>query len=249
MKKAMLLALSLFVVARVHSAQAHSPYYTAVDTISVDGRESVSLKLLNGDGIFFADPMRAVVIDQHGTLLAASPLSVALTLLCRSVGHQRTCVVYDELPRMIYETKPSLWRNVGVIEEDGRPIEYPEYEMEERGFIQRKATIAETASAEFAGAIQRWPSTAIAIVWWTTFWLLILPVLGRLFGRGRRLGPVSVMLRLFVGTLMMPVTAHLWLLAPYSKSYFVVVSMTGALLAWLMTNRRKLLLYKIAFNR
>jgi len=35
------------------------------------------LKLLNGDGIFFADPIRAMIVDNDGKLLAVSPMSTA----------------------------------------------------------------------------------------------------------------------------------------------------------------------------
>jgi hypothetical protein len=240
MKRALLIIVSIFGVIQVYSAQAHSPYYTSVEVLSASGRENVFLKLLNGDGIFIADPMRAVVVDQHGTLFAVSPLSGALTLLCTSVDRQRTCVAYDELSRMIYEPKPELWRNAGALEEDGRPIKYPEYKMTEFGFEQRRATAAEIARAEFKGVIQSGLVTAIAIAWWMLFWLLILPVAKRLLGGKGRPGFVSIVLRLLAAALMVPVTAYCWLLSPYSVFYFAFVLITGAIVAWLMMNMRRM---------
>lgn len=238
MKTVTSLILIIIATLQTHRAWAHSPYYSSTESFSANGQDDITLKLLNGDGIFFADPMRAVVVDQHGNLLAASPMSTALTLVCTITAPQRTCFAYDELSQVIYEPKPDLWQDAGTIEKDGRPIAYPEDGMTDFGFAQRSATATEVVRAELAGAVKSLPSTTIGIAWWMLFWLLILPIVWRLFGRGRRLGLVSIVLRLLTAALMMVLTAYGWLLSPYSAFYLVLVSMAGAFVARLVTSLR-----------
>ncbi len=237
MKIAISFIMIITATAHARPALAHSPYYSSIGDLAVDSRKDVSLKILNGDGIFFADPKRAVVVDHDGNLLAASPMSMALTLVCPTIDRHRTCIVYDEISLSIYEPRPDLWRHAGSIEKDGRPIPYPE-EMTEFGFTQRSATATEIAMAEFQGAVRSWLTTALSLAWWMLLWLFILPVGGRLFGRVRRLGLVSIVLRLLTAALMMLMTAYGYLLSPYSVVYLAVISVTGALLAQLTTNLR-----------
>ncbi len=61
-------------------AAAHSPYYKRSETIHAEGQNEARLALLSGDGIFFADPVRAVIVDPAGHLLAVSPISTTLDL-------------------------------------------------------------------------------------------------------------------------------------------------------------------------
>lgn len=133
--------LCLFLISAVagffgNPARAHSPYYTEVADLPGGAAGPVSLKLWHGDGIFFADPVRAVVVDAQGVLLAASPVSTSLQIGCGSAWLERRCLAYDSLTRIVYETRPGMWDRWGLIEQDGKPNSYPEYMGEAFGFSE-----------------------------------------------------------------------------------------------------------------
>ena len=221
------------------SAVAHSPYYSRAEVISAPGYENALIKLLHGDGIFFADPMRAVVVDQGGTLLAVSPLSLTLRIVCKGIDTGRRCVAYDLLSRTIYEPRPERWWDAGVQEEEGRPLQYPEFMESEFGFVERAANAAETASFEIKIALRSWRSTLVAVGWWTLFWVLVMPVARVLLGGRRGLSLVSAVLRLGGATLMVLLTAWFWLLGPYSVFYLTLVVIFGAMNGLLITRIRR----------
>lgn len=223
-------------------ATAHSPYFSQSEAISAQQHQTVTLKLLNGDGIFFADPMRAVVVDQTGALLAASPSSAALRIYCEQGGVARQCLVYDNLTRTVYQPVEDEWRNHGPIEKDGKPQRFPEDMTSDFGFAGRAATLGETLRFEIAGLATSWMTTGIALAWWMLFWLLLLPVGRYALGADRRLtiGRIVVLMAQTVGALLMiPMATYAWLLAPYSVVYLAFVVTGGAMIAHLLTRWRK----------
>jgi hypothetical protein len=220
---------------------AHSPYFSQSEAMSSARYQAVTLKLLNGDGILFADPIRAIVVDQHGTLLATSPLSPTLRIYCEESGPQRQCLVYDDLARTIYQPVEDEWRDDGPLEKDGKPQRYPEGKMSEFGFDERGATIGEIARFELAGMFASWKTTGVAIAWWALFWLLLRPVARYILGPDRRLtiGRITALLVRTAGALLMiPVATHAWLIAPYSMIYLAVVVTGGAMIALMLARWR-----------
>lgn len=73
---------ALFCIASI--AHGHSPYFSERIKIEHPDWGSIDFAILNGDGIFFADPGRVVVIDPQGELLAIGPLTPAPILTCRN---------------------------------------------------------------------------------------------------------------------------------------------------------------------
>lgn len=223
-------------------AAAHSPYFSQSVPIAATDHEAVTLKLLKGDGLFFSDPARAVVVSRDGRLLAASPGSASLRIICDGTGPPRNCVVYDELAHTIYQPSERDWRDGGLIEKDGQPQSYPEEIQADFGFVGRPANLGEMTRFEVNGLVTSWQTTGVALAWWTSFWLLLLPVARFLLGRG---GPanitalVALLLRTAGALSMIPVTAYAWLMAPYSALYLAFVVLLGALTAHLMTIRRR----------
>ncbi len=221
-------------------AAANRAYFTQPEPISAEGYPDAQLKLLHGDGVLFADPIRAVVVGQDGELLAASPQSPALQLSC---DHQRhRCLVYDELAFRIYEPAADKWQAEGLVEQDGEPQRSPEDIVSDYGFDARQATLSEIVKFEAAGLASSWMTTAFALAWWTAFCLLLLTVIRDAFGRARRLTIrtiVSLLARTAVALVMIPLATYAWLLAPYSIVYLGIVLTAGAIVALPIAFRRR----------
>lgn len=223
-------------------ATAHMPYFSQSEPIPATGYESATLRLLNGDGVFLSDPARAVVVSQDGRLLAATPASMSLRIVCDGAKLPRNCLAYDDLTRTVYQPAERDWRDDGLIDKDGQPQAFPENLASGFGFVGRPATLGEIVWFEAAGLMTCWKTTGIALAWWTAFWLLLLPVARFLLGRR---GPptIAALLTLLLRTAgalsMIPVTAYAWLMAPYSVLYLAFVVVLGAMAAHLLTGRRK----------
>lgn len=234
--------LGILAVASVGPSAAHTPYFTQSERIDSTTHGEVTLRLLSGDGILFSDPMRAVIVSQEGRLLAASPMSASLRIVCQGTGPQRQCLAYDELTHQVYRPSEQLWRDGGLIEADGRPQAYPEDMTSEFGFQERQATLAEIFGFEVTGLVTSWQTTGVALAWWTAFWVLLLPVARFIVGRSAppSIGTlVTLLLRTAGALLMIPITAYAWLVAPYSAVYLAFVVPLGAMAAHLTTGRRR----------
>lgn len=222
-------------------AVAGLPHFSQTEPIPATEYKAVTLRLLQGDGVFLSDPARAVVISGDGRLLAASPISTSLRIVCDGSDRLRACRAYDELSRIVYQPEEREWRDGGLIEKDGQPQSTPDDIASDFGFIGRPATLGEVIKFEAGGLVASWGTTGIALAWWTSFWLLLLPVARSLLGRD---GPtnigilINLLLRTAAALLMIPVTAYAWLMAPYSGVYLAFVVVIGAMAAHLMTVRR-----------
>jgi hypothetical protein len=59
-------------IALVQPGSAHSPYFSRSAEISLPDGSRGQLRLLHGDGIMASDPVRLVLLDPSGRLLARS---------------------------------------------------------------------------------------------------------------------------------------------------------------------------------
>ncbi|MCP4070806.1 MAG: hypothetical protein GY742_03585 [Hyphomicrobiales bacterium] len=224
---------------------AHSPYYTQTESIGGLNNQIVVMKLLHGDGIFFADPIRAVIVDEDGMLLAASPMSTTLFLSCKGGEVSRECVAYDELRGLIYQPTKSLWKTTELLEKNGKPETYPEYRMEEYGFTKYEASFTDVMKYEAQSIMASPISTAILVVWWTVIWSLVTPLFWRFKGSGWRIRNASafaallIVLRLVCVAALVLATAYGWLLDPYSLYFFIFVVLFGATVALMLTKPKE----------
>lgn len=221
---------------------AHAPIFSQSQPISASSYEAPTLRLLNGDGGILSDPVKAVVVSRDGKLLAASPLSASLRLLCEGGEGERQCVAYDDITRTIYRPLERDWQDHGMIEKDGQPLSLPEDITSGFGFSGRPATLGEVIKFETAGLLASWPTTGLALIWWTAFWVLLRPVTRFVIGRSELSGIgtlLTLLLRTAGALLMIPITAYAWLMAPYSVVYLAFVVLAGAVAAHLMTILRK----------
>jgi len=200
------------------------------------------MKLLHGDGIFFADPIRAVILDGDGKLLAVSPMSTALFVACDyEEGFSRKCNVYDELRHLVFTPDRASWKATELLEVSGKPQKYPSYNMEEYGFSKRKASVIEIVKYEALSIAASPFLTVVALVWWFVIGWLICPLYWRLKENTWRIREfsftvfVEVILRLVCISVLVVLAGYGWLLEPYSLPYFIFVSLSGAVLALFIT--------------
>lgn len=88
---------------------AHSPYFTQTEQIVLPDGSPGEMRLLHGDGIFFADPVRVVVLDQNKRLLARSSKSRSMQLICRP--QTLSCKGYDANRFTVLVLEPATFRS------------------------------------------------------------------------------------------------------------------------------------------
>jgi hypothetical protein len=122
------------------------------------------MRLLNGDGIFLADPTRIVLLDQENRLLARSRESVGISLVCDS--DRESCWGYAHDKGRLLALDPSSFRHGGQVvpgplQRDG--LGEIQHGNESWGFTEREASIAEYIEAEWVLA-QECPMTIALFV-------------------------------------------------------------------------------------
>ncbi|MGX9356463.1 hypothetical protein ACS3SW_15255 [Roseobacteraceae bacterium S113] len=155
-------------------ALAYSPYLADKTSVHLDNGGSVTLALWYGDGILGPDPVRVVVFDEVGSLLAVGPLATSLTLRCQRPALSE-CRVYDHDARLIYTFFPQP--PFGKIEwtDAGAPGQCPSSYGEEFGFEALPVGSLTAMSWEVLSLVQNPIATVIVLCWWACMWLLVLP--------------------------------------------------------------------------
>jgi hypothetical protein len=241
--KALLWGLAIVMAGLAAPALAHSPYYSDSQEIPVAGGEPVSIKLLNGDGIFVADPMRAVIVDAKGRLLADTPVLPKLLLFCSGTGADRRCRAYDPFLLEVHEPDPAQWGDFGLIEEDGKPLAYPEHYGEVRderhlftmggiGFTTHRASLIEAVGYELRSMAQSWQLTGIALVWWVLVWLPIRSLIRRDPEATGLVRAAQVILAILGLLAMSVISLWVWLIVMFSPLYLLLIFSAAGMLVW-----------------
>ena len=133
------------------SALAHRPYFTQVESIVLPDGQPGEMRLLHGDGIFLADPVRILVLNREGQLLASSRRGMTMLLTCDC--NERSCWGYDGAPSALV-LDPASFRMGPIVPglTDGERSGLWPFEREEEtwGFKVRYASISEIVRAELA---------------------------------------------------------------------------------------------------
>ena len=93
-------------------ARAHRPYFTQVEKITLPDGQRGELRVLNGDGIFFADPQRVLLLNADGNLIARSYQAVPMVISCE---HPDQCRIVDLSSDTILEIDPATFRFVPIV--------------------------------------------------------------------------------------------------------------------------------------
>lgn len=88
-------------------AFAHRPYFTQAEKIQLPNGEMGEARLLNGDGILGPDPVRVILIDSQGRLLARSHKSRSMALACQEEGR---CLIFDFSAGRMLDPEPSSFQ-------------------------------------------------------------------------------------------------------------------------------------------
>lgn len=104
-------AALILMIAAVVPANAHRPYFTQIEKVLLPDGSIGEIRLLHGDGIFFADPTRVVVLDSSGRSLARSHPAVPMSLLC---NQRHECRGFDLARHLVIEIDPATFR-VGAV--------------------------------------------------------------------------------------------------------------------------------------
>lgn len=216
------LALPICVSSRVF---AHRPYFTQVEPIILPNGQPGEMRLLHGDGIFFADPTRILVLDQNQRLLARSRRGGPVILLCSP--DRNSCVGYDDGSGLVVDS--TSFRSGPIVpglDQDNRSkLSDLESGEESWGFTVRIASVAEIVRAEGAIARTRLRSIALLFVFGATATALVV------VGRRRPKGESSAALLglRIVGSLLRWAGAVIALLA----SIYAVALVGLTLIAWI----------------
>ncbi len=133
-------------IAAAASAEAHSPYFTRTVTAVLPGGEKLELRLLHGDGIFVADPIWIVAVDENGKLRAHSFDSMQMHFFLDMSGNWNG---YDFTRNVVLTLDPASMIDGGLFPKNRDELlnHNEPFWKENRGFVARPATAFETLNA------------------------------------------------------------------------------------------------------
>ncbi|WP_262027962.1 hypothetical protein [Microvirga sp. Mcv34] len=146
-------------------ASAHRPYFTQVEKIQLPSGEMGEARLLNGDGILGPDPVRVIIVDAHGRLLARSHKTRSMVLSCWEV---RRCLIFDFSAGKILDPTPSSFRSGPIVpglsdhERDG--LWELENGLENWGFSRRDPSFREKLLGYQAMLSDKIPEVVFSVV-------------------------------------------------------------------------------------
>jgi len=218
-------------------AAAHSPYFSRAVEVTLPNGQRGEMRLIHGDGIFFADPVRILVLNSEGRLLARSHRSVPISLICDD-GH---CRGYDHARMAVLDLDPTSFRHDGpLVPSVSQHNRGKLWELEDGaawGFAVRSARPNEVLHGEWAHLSEHPGSVGILLI------------LGLLMGglafvnprRPSRVGAWGMALRVVwpmlrvLGFMLVAVVSGYWMaLVGISPLLWLAVSFGGLMLALLL---------------
>ncbi|WP_421722857.1 hypothetical protein [Bauldia sp.] len=202
----------------------------------------MTLKLLYGDGIFFADPVQPVVIDDADKIVAAGPVGLLLYLDCHDGSATPTgCRLYDPFEGRVHTLDPDAFEILGELTE-GRPANYPDRRLH-TGFATRDASILERISFEARNVVNKPIGFAFLMLWLIVIWTLLLSLKiapEKWTTRSGTFWLAKTVGKLVYALFLMAVLAYIGLIIPFSCFFLltaVVASGTLCLLVKLQLRR------------
>jgi hypothetical protein len=129
-------------------AFAHRPYYSQIESIHLADGEIGQVRLLHGDGIFFTDPVRPLIVNSKGQLVARGPKAHSIVISCSG---DRRCLIVDLWEERVYDLEPGSFRQGPVqpaVRDGDRTDDWDlEDDDENWGFAMREASARELLTA------------------------------------------------------------------------------------------------------
>jgi len=136
-------------------AFAHRPYYSTVAKIRLPDGGLGEVRLINGDGILFTDPVRPLIVNSSDQLLARGPKAHSIGISCTDDDH---CLIVDLWNERVYDLEPSSFRQGPVqpaVRDDASTDNWDLEDGDESwGFTMREASARELLTANLALARQ-----------------------------------------------------------------------------------------------
>jgi hypothetical protein len=202
-------------------AWAHSPYFTQIERIDLPDGTQGELRLLHGDGIFLADPVRVIAVDSQERLIARSEHGAIAHILCKPPGR---CVAY--LDGRVLEVSPDIEPGPVVskaLSDYGSDERSPlEGSKQPSGFITRPGKLTEHVAANLSIGEKTWPFLLIHALLAAVASLAIVGFVILPYRSGRR----ALLIAGSIGTLLV-----IPLLAAVSLYFALLVTITDIL--WL----------------
>jgi hypothetical protein len=164
MKKRLCAILStmLLLLVGTQSARAHRPSFTQVERLVLPNGQAGELRLLKGDGILGPDPIRVLVLDADGRLVARSRRSALITASCKSAT---ACKIFDLSDDTVLEPELSTFRSGPIVPgvQDHERDRLWEFEGGDDawGFRARSASASERIEGNWAILEARWIGFAL----------------------------------------------------------------------------------------
>lgn len=124
-------------------ALAGFTYFTQVEKIRLPSGEMGEARLLNGDGVMGPDPVRVLLLDSQGRLVARSHKSFLMALSCEADGR---CLIFDLSNGKVLDLEPATFRQGGSLpglDADSGTMWDLEQGEESWGFAPRTPTLRE----------------------------------------------------------------------------------------------------------
>jgi hypothetical protein len=218
-------------------ALAHRPYYTQIEKIRLPNAELGEVRLLKGDGIFFTDPVRPIVIDEQGHLIARGPKALSMTVSC---GEDHRCVIVNLWDAHTLELDSASFRQGAVQPTIQRGDRTDDWELEggneSWGFSTREATSAEMWTANMVLAREALNGLILTAFLGALGAVFVVPVRLDISSKRRRFLTRAGLI--LIGSLILCffVAVSLWmaLLGGLTFELWIVSLATGACVTWMI---------------
>ena len=143
------------------AALAHRPYTTQVTKVALPEGQLGEVRLLHGDGIISANPIRVLVVGANGRLLARSYRTSMMALAC---SRDHRCRAFDVGQGQVLEIDPATFREGPNVPYYGEELWAIEAGEDSWGFRVRPASLLERIEGELALAVREQVAVTLLFV-------------------------------------------------------------------------------------
>lgn len=219
---------------------AHSPYYTQFEKIRLPDGQVGEVRLLHGDGIVYADPVRPVIVDQQSRLVARGPKAFSMIVSC---DEEHRCLVVDLWGSRVLDLDSASFRQ-GPVQPAATlwPARWPteDWDLEDGdeswGFSSRDATFAEMWTANLVMARERRYGLIVSGVLAALGMLFIIPIRFSVRSKGRRRLVRAVVILIGLPIFCLFTATSYWMAAIGGLTFelWIISVVMGACMTWIV---------------